>query len=124
MSSCDVCIGGYDCDGPEFYTAKVVKARKSHKCYECRSEIKSGEQYFRDTGMWGGDFSTFRTCCLCVEIRDAFSCDGTWMYGSLWDDLRECVFPELTTANKCLQKLGVAARQQVIEEWQKWKGLR
>ena len=38
--------------------------------------------------------------------------------------MREYVFPELTTANKCLQKLSAGNRTRVIARWQQWKGLK
>jgi hypothetical protein len=35
--SCDVCIGGGDADGyPEFFEEAWPKARKDHRCCECR----------------------------------------------------------------------------------------
>ena len=40
MSNCDVCIGTYDYDGPEFWQRSTPKARKPHRCCECHREIR------------------------------------------------------------------------------------
>ena len=49
----------------EFYSVKIVKARKKHKCYECGHIIEIGESYEYATGKWDGDFDVFKTCDDC-----------------------------------------------------------
>jgi hypothetical protein len=119
MSDCGVCIGG-EADGYcEFWDSKIVKARKPHKCYECRREIPVGAQYEYVAGKYDGDFFTHKTCLVCAEIRDSFSCGGGVQYGSLWEDMHYA-FPEVTTG--CLTKLKTPeAKAYLLERWNKWK---
>ena len=60
-----------DCDGerPEAFNQNTRKARKLHRCGECRGPIRSGDSYEYVSGIWEGDFCTFKTCLQCVELR-------------------------------------------------------
>ena len=122
--SCDVCIGS-DCDDGivETLSESHPKARKPHKCLECKREILPGETYECFVGVWEGKIQRYNTCALCEEIRAVFCCGGGWIWGSLWDDMREIAFPILTTATECFQELSPAAKQFVLDKWAKWKGL-
>ena len=120
---CDVCIGTDDYEQAEFYQLENRKARKPHKCYECRRAIQPGEKYEHVRAKWDGDFSTIYTCGLCAEIRTVFSCGEGYCHGSLWDDMYEIAFPALTTASECFTELSATAKARVLEEWRKWKGL-
>ena len=40
----------------EFYTDRIVKARKVHKCELCGQNIKVGEKYHRQSGKYEGEF--------------------------------------------------------------------
>jgi hypothetical protein len=125
MSNCDVCIGGgYDGDSAEFFQSDMVKARKPHRCCECRQEIPKGAMYERSRGKWDGDFSSYKTCSLCVEIRSVFTCGESWLFQALWEDMREMAFPRLTTASECFTQLSAVAKQMVLDKWRQWKGLR
>lgn len=75
--------------GPSVFTEKNPKARKSHTCYECRREIKPGEVYRNETGIWDGDPSTYKTCADCLSIRNVLFCG--FEYGRLWECLDEHV---------------------------------
>jgi hypothetical protein len=124
MSGCNVCLGGYDIDGShEFYEARKVKARKPHKCHECRRQIEVGEVYEYVASKYDGDFSTTKTCLSCSEIQDHFACKdgGAIVIGELWSEMRGYVFPNMTIG--CLDGLSAANKQRVIDKWQKWKGL-
>lgn len=59
-----------DFEYPEFYEAKIHKARKQHKCMECFRLIEVGEQYEHVAGKWGGEFETFKTCRVCLSLRN------------------------------------------------------
>ena len=106
-----------------------MKARKGYPCYECHQPIAIGQMYEDFFGKFDGDTCHYRTCIPCVEIRTFFSCDGTWMWGSVWEDLREGLFADLHTG--CLEvqpdddkePLSAAAKQKVVDAWRKWKGL-
>lgn len=121
MSDCNVCIGmDYgDYEQPEFYQANTVKARKPHKCGECNREIPKGALCESVAGKWDGDFSTHRTCMDCVNIRDGLSCGMGFMFGELWNDIRE-IQKDLTTG--CLTKVQTAsAKAYLMERISKWR---
>lgn len=59
-----------DYDAPKVYEQKFVKARKEHKCSECREPIMPGEQYMLHEGLWEDHWSRYRTCPGCLEIID------------------------------------------------------
>lgn len=120
MSDCSVCIGS-DPDGYcEFFESRTVKARKEQRCCECRRVIQKGEPYEYAAGKYEGDFFTAKTCLFCEAVRGAFAC-GSVAYGELWEEMREYAFPALTTG--CLQKLDPQYRGELIQRWQRWKGL-
>ena len=98
---------------------KIVRARAVHVCCECRREIQKGDRFESVAGKWDGEFYVFKTCLVCVEIRGAFSCDGTYVYEALWESLTEC-FPDLTTG--CFEKLETAAAKAYLKSrWWEWK---
>lgn len=116
---CGVCIYSEGDDNAAFCDARVVTARKPHRCCECRETIPVGERYERTAGKWDGTVSTFCTCLVCAEIRSAFCCDG-WTYTMLWEEAEEQMMPHLTTG--CLDKLTTAkAKQKVLDVWRAWK---
>lgn len=59
-----------DAEMPEFFLSQTVRARKTHTCYECKSDIAAGEMYVRESGKWDGEFNVYKTCMSCKEIRD------------------------------------------------------
>lgn len=58
------------CELPEVYSATQPKARKQHKCCECRGVIERGEHYQLVAGLWSGEWDTFKTCLECSALRD------------------------------------------------------
>jgi hypothetical protein len=120
MSDCGVCLGGEPDCSVEFYEGRTVKARKSHKCYECGELIAMGTRYFKESGKWDGEFGSFETCLICAEIRTAFTCDGVICFGELWNEITDYLFPNMTTG--CLEKLQTAeAKAFLVARWNKWK---
>ena len=106
MSCADVCLS-HDWDGSnDFHSSRTVKARKTHRCCECGREIGVGESHEYVSAKSDGGFYTNRTCAECAEIREAFVC-GTWIYGELWESIREEMFPvwRKKGAWDCLAKL-------------------
>lgn len=81
-----------DCDPPEFYDCKTVKARKRHECCECLGVIEKGESHERYAGKWEGDIRTFRTCVLCIKAREAMKLEQ-WAFGCLIEAADELDFP-------------------------------
>ncbi len=120
---CGVCIGGDDSlEMGELSQNDMVVARKPHKCCECHREIAKGSRYERISGKWDGEFSAYKTCLDCVEIRYGLSC-GPVGLGNLWYEIAECdVFANFNTG--CLEKIKTAsAKAYFLERWSKWKGL-
>jgi hypothetical protein len=134
VTDCGVCIGTDSLDETyaEYSTVEGKRAKRPVKCYECAGIIPKGESHEHAIGRmeyWGDatdqqGWSIHHVCNVCVEIRDAFTCGNSWYYGSLWEEMTEYVFPELTTANKCFRKLSTEAKQTLLIRWRKWKGLR
>lgn len=91
MNDICVCEDWYQDDGPEFVQVKIVKARKSHVCCECVEKIEIKKQYEKVSGKWDGEFSTFKTCLPCSNIRkDYFKCG--WIYGEMWSMIIEQLY--------------------------------
>lgn len=89
MSCC--CFSGSDADGPEFSVENHPKAAKSHKCCECTREIKPGEEYHNVKGVWDGEFRTYKTCLGCYLMRLDMSCDGTYEFEALRENIWYCL---------------------------------
>lgn len=66
----------------EFYTEKCVKkSRKPHRCHICECEIPAGSSYYRESGMYSGEFFDRCTCKPCDGIRrDYLSFYETYEY--------------------------------------------
>jgi hypothetical protein len=90
----------YDCycdyEQPTFISvANVKRARRQHKCAECRAPIPAGTAYEYVSGLWEGDFNTFHICALCKELREWATISVPcfcWSYGNLHEDVREMVY--------------------------------
>lgn len=81
------------CDMPSCFGEEIRKARKSHKCCECRGQIKAGECYTYSHGVWDGAGQSFKTCSDCESLRAELrkdhrldECDPAFGY------IHECVF--------------------------------
>jgi hypothetical protein len=86
MCSCDA-------DVPEFYNADWVRARKPHRCDDCRREIAKGERYHRISGKWDGYVRSFANCWQCEFAREVLfhnsECDCPAAFGELREELNE-----------------------------------
>jgi len=81
-----------DYDGPEFSETVERTARKPHKCCECHRQIESGERYTITSGVWEGEFSTFKWCGHCsaaCEIKNVLTECRCFLYGGLHEDIHE-----------------------------------
>ena len=123
MSECG-CLYMGDGEPIDLSQDRVIVARKEHACYECRRVIARGERHELVTGRCEGEWVSYRTCLVCVEIRSALSCDG-WVYGWLWQSVHE-MFAESAPAfpSGCIDKLEtVAAKERMAAEWRASVGL-
>jgi len=106
-------------EGPEVCSETRPKARKEHRCCECRRIIKKGEQYNNTSGLWDGGWDTYKTCTDCESIRDALFC--SFIYETLWGQLSETFSdsPEVPSA-ECMMKLTKPARDKVCDLIEKY----
>lgn len=77
-----------DADGLTFKDVER-KARKVHKCGECRREIASGETYYRAAGIQDGYLWSSKTCSHCRAGPCAWlveHCRG-YLIGGVYEDL-------------------------------------
>ena len=74
----------------EFYSESYPVAKKAHTCCECKGDINIGDKYHKVTGKWEGNFSTYKTCMTCDNIRNHY-CSSGFYFGSLREQIRECV---------------------------------
>jgi hypothetical protein len=81
---------------PDFFVSKIVRSRKAHKCCECHQDIKPGEEYEKVTGKWDGKISTFKTCHICVLIRDDY-CPHGFSFEGLRDAIWNCLGMDYVT---------------------------
>jgi hypothetical protein len=99
---CPLDNGDADADPAQFYNQRVLRAAKEHECSECSAKIAKGERYERVDAMWDGDWSMFKTCLLCVEIRNHFACGNGWCFGEVWNQLEENFFPDMKAGGPCI----------------------
>ena len=65
------------------------KARKIHKCIECRRQIRNGDKYFEHKGLWDSGFDTLRMCGFCQKIFD-WLLDNCQVYELNYSELFDC----------------------------------
>lgn len=79
MSGCDIGIT------PEYCRRTTQVARKGHDCGECESPISIGEEYVVWTGVWDGEWESFKQCQTCAEEFDRLVDEGeSPTFGDLW----------------------------------------
>lgn len=96
MCSCD------SSDGPDAWQETTRKARKPHRCYECRKTIQPGEVYSYVSGIWEAPDS-FHFCLGCRLLSRAHDIAERVLdpqsecfapYGQLRSTIRECAREE------------------------------
>lgn len=117
---CPLDNGDADADPAQFYNQRVLRAAKEHECSECSAKIAKGERYERVDAMWDGDWSMFKTCLLCVEIRNHFACGNGWCFGEVWNQLEENFFPDMKAGGPCMDGLSPEAKAALIEARLEW----
>ena len=123
---CGICISADGADYDEaiaLLSESFPKARKEHRCCECSIPIAIGQKYYRQTGRYRGTIEMLRQHMTCHEIQQVYSCGEGWIYGELWDSIRE-QFEEFKMAGECWDQLSAASKERMVSEWRKWKGLR
>lgn len=122
MSGCACVYTSYDGDTSDVTTTTKRVARKPHTCCECRQTIQRGQTYEHTSGLWDGDWQTYKTCLPCVEIRHALMCEG-WNYQNLWEDIREH-WHQGGSPTGCIKELETAdAKQKLADAYRDFLGL-
>ncbi|MFH1834236.1 MAG: hypothetical protein ABH877_04355 [bacterium] len=85
------CCCSTDIDNFSDLTVTTVRrARKPHVCCECGEEIVVGQSYENSRGLYDGHWSEYKTCTVCVAIRDDLCPCGHYC-GELRGVLLECL---------------------------------
>lgn len=83
------------CDYPRVFDSSEVKARKQHRCVECRTLIAKGERYVRHKGIWDDGPNSLAICLPCESLWDAVwtalraNNEDCLQYGELWEAAQE-----------------------------------
>lgn len=60
------------CDNiAQFENIKVVRGKRDYRCVECSKPIPKGAEHEAYSGLWEGEFETYRTCIPCRDLREA-----------------------------------------------------
>lgn len=94
------------CEFPATYMMRVRRARKEHRCCECRGKIPKGESYNYHSGVWDGQGRSFKVCADCDLLRDELN------KGRDFEDA--VVFEGLTEAAHDLDEPAIAERLLAI----------
>lgn len=85
MSSCSC-----DYDPCDFLCKTMRRARKAHKCEECRETISPGDTYAHTAYKFDGDMDTYKTCSFCDRVAtDLWRMGFCFAAGELWEFVRE-----------------------------------
>jgi len=101
---------------PDFYRNQIRKARKSHRCCECRGTIQPGETYHYHSGKWDGDVETFAMCVDCnvliADLNDGRPFEERTTFNELLEDCSN-------TGDEWLSKMvGIMAKRGAkIPDW-------
>jgi len=88
--SCDCSV---DVDkSADLYREGFLKARKPHKCCECREKeaILPGQKYHKVILLFDGAWSTYKTCMPCYNIRERY-CSYGFYFGMLRETIESCL---------------------------------
>jgi hypothetical protein len=108
-------ISNEGADASQCLGSGVCVGRKDYRCVECHDPIPKGTRHEFYKLVTDGSASTERTCLVCAEIRSHFSCDGSWIFGEVWDSLHEALFPTMTAGGECLTGLSPAAKAKLFD---------
>lgn len=64
-----------------FWTSTLRKRRKEHSCATCGQVVAPGEHSFDESGVFDGDFNSYKQCQACHDIVAYFFWRGTFCPG-------------------------------------------
>lgn len=77
-------------DDGKMVTALDRRARKEHRCSECRRTIHPAEHYELVRGLWDDRWDAYKTCTHCQVARSWLEREcGGWVYTEVFDELIE-----------------------------------
>ncbi len=88
-------------DSPKCMIQKIIKARKEHKCCECRTSILPKQDYSYTSGIWDDGPLSFRQCLNCHNIFQAAISASDYNEAPCYEDLKEWFF-----GNMCMNYKG------------------
>jgi len=103
----------------EVYDVSHPTAAKVHRCSECKEPIPVGAKHELVDMLFDGDWSHWRTCMSCAEIRKHFACGGA-VIGELWWDLAENFFPEMKAGGPCMEGLSPENKARLFTYRMAW----
>lgn len=80
------------CDIAEVYLINKRRARKRHKCRECRGDIQTGEHYYYHHGVFDGSGFGFQICPDCESLRQELNTGRNHYDQICVEELGEAVF--------------------------------
>ena len=87
--------------GVGFEDRVIQKSRKDHWCRECDRRIPVGSIYVVKSGVWEGNFFSFKVCTRCNKAMKWLLKRGHgWEGGSVLSSVRYCVEQELAEHGK------------------------
>jgi hypothetical protein len=104
------------CDCSDFSAPAVFKevtrrARKRHRCGECKGLITPGCHYWESRGLWEDQWSTHKTCGSCYVI--AHTILPCYLFGDLMDciDSDPDLGDRITGHNERIAYMGMLQRR-------------
>ena len=113
--SCTISISYPDAERPAIFEEVMIKARKAHKCSECKRVIFSGERYERIGGLWDGQWDHFKICTDCLSVIEVFFTHRP-CYGDLWEAFyNEFSYRNTIVPESCLSAVTPGARARICK---------
>lgn len=105
---------------PECSTRANPKARKEHRCCECRGTIFIGEHYEKESGIWAGEPASFKTCSDCTELRKSVNAEIEY------DDEKNafgdmCSYIETDEESSEFLRIMRKRNAKINDSWLKWE---
>lgn len=114
--------GDYDAYN-ELYVETWRRARRPHRCGECRETIAPRSRYLRVVGKSDGRIWTALLCEPCNTILHEFT-HGVWEFGGkIWENFSE-VWSQGEPLQPCLNRAPTAAAKAKLRDmWLHEKGI-
>ena len=79
------------CEMARVYSCVMRKARRAHRCCECRGTIEPGEIYHYHKGIWDDGPASYKVCYDCEKLRkdldNGVKYEDVTPFEGLWDSV-------------------------------------